>query len=78
MMKNRVSPIPPKDGSQAKTTNVNKSDWGRKQDEKNEETLRRRRRRSFEAGTQEYAAYIEKRVFNKREAWRPYLWERKR
>ncbi|XP_045211369.2 transmembrane channel-like protein 7 [Mercenaria mercenaria] len=41
-------------------------------------TVRRRRRRSFEPGSEDYAAYVEKRVFNKRHAWTPYLWERKR
>lgn len=43
-----------------------------------ESTVRRRRRRSFEPGSDEYAAYVEKRVFNKMHAWTPYLWERKR
>ncbi|XP_060606990.1 uncharacterized protein LOC132759266 [Ruditapes philippinarum] len=43
-----------------------------------ESTLRRRRRRSFEPGSDNYAAYVEKRVFNKRHAWTPFLWERKR
>lgn len=43
-----------------------------------ESTVRRRRRRSFEPGSDEYAAYVEKRVFNKIHAWTPYLWERKR
>lgn len=42
-----------------------------------ESTVRRRRRRSFEPGS-DYASYVEKRVFNKIHAWTPYLWERKR
>ena len=41
-----------------------------------ESTVRRRRRRSFEPGSEDYAAYVEKRVFNKRHAWTPFLWER--
>lgn len=62
--------------SVVRTGNNNQEDgYGRQTDES---TLRRRRRRSFEPGSEEYAAYVEKRVFNKRHAWTPYLWERKR
>ncbi|KAL4239388.1 TMC domain [Mactra antiquata] len=50
----------------------------RRRPDTTESTVRRRRRRSFEPGSDEYASYVEKRVFNKRQAWTPYLWERKR
>ena len=72
--RNRVSPLPSKKGS---LVDAEKGAWAGKQKNEKEGTVRRRRR-SFEAGTEEYADYVQKRVFNKRESWRPFLWERRR
>lgn len=77
--RNRVSVIPPKeDKVNISLIDVETSAWVRKANAAGTDGTVRRRRRSFEAGTEEYAEYIQKRVFNKRHAWRPYLWERKR
>ena len=76
--KSRVSPLPPKKGTvNISLIDAEKGAWTGKQKGGKDENVRRRRR-SFEAGTEEYAEYVQKRVFNKRESWRPYLWERRR
>lgn len=79
MNKIRVSPTNLKD----KTVNLvltegERTDWD-EQKQQADETLRKRfRRGSLEVGSDEYVSYFQQRVFNKREAWRPYLWQRKR
>ena len=73
---NRVSPV---GKGQLTISDDVSGDWDAKQDEVEDgKNVRRRRKRSFEPGSDEYASYIEKRVFNKRHAWTPFLWQRKR
>ena len=55
-----------------------KSEWHNEKSEANENLRKRFRRGSLEVGSEEYISYFQQREFNKREAWRPYLWQRKR
>ena len=78
----RISPF--KDNGQISVSEYISSDWDSRNDFKkqkpktfgDEEEALSRRRRSYEAGTEEYASYVEKRIFNIRESWTPFLWQR--
>ena len=79
MNKIGVSPSNIKD----KTINVmltehEKSEWHNEKSAADETLRKRFKRGSLELGSEEYISYFQHREFNQREAWRPYLWQRKR
>lgn len=79
---NKVAPVP--SGGQVSISEFTDDDWRRTGNTdgintvgggSSDATLRRRRRHA-DASTNDYADYVEKRMFNKLHAWTPYLGQR--
>ncbi|KAH3734916.1 transmembrane channel-like protein 7 [Dreissena polymorpha] len=81
--RNKIAPVPP--GGQVSISEFTDDDWRRTGNADGMNTVGsgsgdatiRRRRRHVDASTNEYASYVEKRMFNKLHAWTPYLGQRK-